>query len=100
MKFIKQKIQGVYLIKPVLHEDERGVFRRSYCEDELSSIGIKFTVKQGNISENFKKHTLRGFHYQVKPFEEKKILACLQGFLYVVIVDLRSDSSKFLKYIS
>ena len=70
MKFIKQKINDLYLIKHDLHDDERGIFRRSFCEDEFTKQGIDFKVKQGNISENYKKHTLRGFHYQISPFGE------------------------------
>ena len=100
MKFYKQDIEGVWLIEAEPITDDRGVFRRHYCQEEYNNNGLKFRIAQTNISKNLKKHTLRGFHYQVKPFEEKKILACLQGFLYVVIVDLRSDSSTFLKYIS
>ena len=100
MKFIKQKIEGVYLIKPILHEDERGVFRRSFCGDELSSIGIKFTVKQGNISENSKKHTLRGFHYQVHPSCESKIITCVTGSLFNAIIDLRKESETYLNWVS
>jgi dTDP-4-dehydrorhamnose 3,5-epimerase len=100
MNFIEQKIKGVYLIKPVLHKDERGVFRRSFCQDELSSIGIKFNVKQGNISENYKKHTLRGFHYQAYPSGESKIISCLTGSLFNVIIDLRKESATYLNWIS
>ena len=100
MNFVNQKIDGIYLIKPTLHQDERGVFRRSFCEDELSSIGIKFTVKQGNISENFKKHTLRGFHYQVHPSCESKIITCVTGSLFNAIIDLRKESETYLNWVS
>jgi dTDP-4-dehydrorhamnose 3,5-epimerase len=100
MKFLKQEIEGVWLIEAEPTIDTRGVFRRHYCQEEYYNNGLQFRIAQTNISQNPKKHTLRGFHYQVKPFEENKILACLQGFLYVVIVDLRSDSNTFLKYIS
>jgi dTDP-4-dehydrorhamnose 3,5-epimerase len=99
MKFISQKIQGVYLIKPELHEDKRGVFRRSFCQKELEASGVNFNVRQGNISENFTKHTLRGFHYQSDPSSESKILTCLTGSLFNVIIDLRSDSETFHNWI-
>ena len=95
MKFVNQKIDGIYLIKPTLHQDERGVFRRSFCEDEFASHGIKFNVKQGNISENFKKHTLRGFHYQISPSKESKIISCITGSIYNVVIDLREDSETY-----
>ena len=100
MKFINQKIDGFYLIKPTLHQDERGVFRRSFCEDEFASHGIKFNVKQGNISENFKKHTLRGFHYQISPSKESKIISCITGSLFNVVIDLREGSKTYHEWIS
>ena len=95
MKFFKQKIDGLCLIKPALYKDERGVFRRSYCEDEFAKQGINFTVKQGNISENYKKHTLRGFHYQISPSIESKVISCVTGSLYNVVIDLREDSKTY-----
>jgi len=97
MKFKKQSIDGVFLIIPELHKDERGVFRRSFCQKEMEQQGINIDVKQGNISENFKKHTLRGFHYQIEPTYESKILSCVTGSLYNVILDLRKKSKTFLQ---
>ena len=95
MTFKKQNIDGVFLIVPELHKDERGVFRRSFCQKEMEQHGINIDVKQGNISENFKKHTLRGFHYQVEPTFESKILSCVTGSLYNVVIDLREKSKTF-----
>ena len=73
-------------IIPELHKDERGVFRRSFCQKELAQYGINFEVKQGNLSVNYNKHTLRGFHYQIEPHCESKILTCITGKLYNVIL--------------
>jgi|TARA_B110000008_G_scaffold273726_1_gene308446 dTDP-4-dehydrorhamnose 3,5-epimerase len=95
MRFIEQQIKGLYLIKPNTHEDNRGVFHRSYCEDELKQVGINFKVKQGNISENFNKHTLRGFHFQKPPSKESKIISCVTGALFNVVIDLRRDSKTY-----
>ena len=100
VKFCKQEIEGVWLVEAEPIIDTRGVFRRHYCQEEYNNNGLQFKIAQTNISENPQKHTLRGFHYQVKPFEENKTLACLRGSLYDVIVDLRPDSSTFLKHIS
>ena len=100
MKFYKQEIEGVWLIESEPIIDTRGVFRRHYCQKEYNNNGLQFKIVQTNFSENPQKYTLRGFHYQVKPFEENKTLACLQGSLYGVVIDLRSDSSTFLKHIS
>jgi len=100
MKFLKQKINDLYLIKHDLHQDERGVFRRSFCEDEFTKYGIDFKVKQGNISENYKKHTLRGFHYQIFPSNESKVISCVTGSLYNVVIDLREDSKTYHEWVA
>jgi dTDP-4-dehydrorhamnose 3,5-epimerase len=100
MKFLQQKIDGMYLIKPDLHQDDRGVFRRSFCTDEFEQHGIAFDVKQGNISENFHKHTLRGFHYQSEPSKESKIITCVTGALYNVVLDIRRSSKTYKQWVS
>ncbi len=100
MKFYEQDIKGVWLIEAEPVTDARGSFRRHFCQKEYEDNGLQSKIVQTNISENPQKHTLRGFHYQVRPFEENKTLTCLQGSLFDVIVDLRSDSDTFLKWIS
>jgi dTDP-4-dehydrorhamnose 3,5-epimerase len=97
MIFQQQQIADVFLIEPQSHSDERGLFRRHYCEKELKENGIDFRVKQGNISENTKKHTIRGFHYQKAPSKESKIISCISGSVFNVIIDLRKNSPTFLK---
>ena len=100
MKFISQQIINLFLIIPDLHKDERGVFCRSYCKDEFAQHGIEFDVKQGNISENFNKHTLRGFHYQLSPSNESKIITCATGALYNVVLDLRKKSNTYKQWVA
>ncbi len=100
MKLREHLIFGLYTILPDLHKDERGVFRRSFCKEELAKYGIQFEVKQGNISENFSKHTLRGFHYQLEPCDESKILTCVTGTLYNIVLDLRRNSKTYKEWVS
>jgi dTDP-4-dehydrorhamnose 3,5-epimerase len=100
MKFHKQRLAGVYLIKPEPFEDERGVFRRHFCDKEFKEFGIETEVRQSNVSENKYKNTLRGFHYQVSPYGEGKTLSCLKGKIYDIIVDLRPDSLTYMEWIS
>ena len=100
MKFIPQKIKDHSLIIPEPHKDERGVFRRSYCQDEFSKYGIDFKVKQGNISENLHKYTLRGFHYQLPPSTESKIITCVTGAIYNVVLDIRKKSKTYKKWVA
>ena len=99
MRFEELAIRGVWLIDADLVEDARGVFRRSFCAGEFASRGLTETMIQGNISENPTAGTLRGLHFQVRPFEEAKTLTCLTGALYDIVVDLRPDSSTFLQWI-
>ena len=74
MKFIKQKIKNLYLIKPSPFKDRRGIFRRNFCYNLQRKNQLNGNVRQANISENFKKLTLRGFHYQNIPTEKIKHL--------------------------
>jgi dTDP-4-dehydrorhamnose 3,5-epimerase len=100
MKFHQQKIADVYLIEPTPFIDERGVFRRHFCDAEFSQQGIVTDVKQCNVSENRFAYTLRGFHYQTEPHGEGKTLSCLRGSIFDIIVDLRKNSPTYLQWIS
>lgn len=100
MKFYEQKLKGVYLIEPTPFKDERGVFRRHFCSQELSQNKIVTDVLQSNVSENYYAHTLRGFHYQVEPYGEGKTLSCLKGSIYDIIVDLRTESPTYMEWVS
>jgi dTDP-4-dehydrorhamnose 3,5-epimerase len=100
MKFFSQSIEGLVLMKPEVFEDNRGVFRRNFCAKELKANGINFSVCQGNISENFRQYTLRGFHYQKNPSNESKVLTPVSGNIHNVVIDLRPSSSTFLKWVS
>ncbi|MBI5570805.1 MAG: dTDP-4-dehydrorhamnose 3,5-epimerase family protein [Desulfomonile tiedjei] len=99
MKFREQKIGGVWLIEAEPLADDRGAFRRHFCHQEFKQRGIESQILQTNISENYRKYTLRGFHYQVKPHEESKTLSCIRGAIYNIVVDLRPGSSTFLQWI-
>jgi len=100
VKFTRLSIADVWLLEPELIEDERGVFRRSFCANEYKANGLIPTVVQGNISENPMSGTLRGFHYQLAPNQEAKTLTCLVGSIFDIIVDLRPRSETFLKWLS
>ena len=98
MKFIEQNIEGIYLIEPEPYEDHRGMLRRNFCQDEFKNSGLMSDIKQSNVSENKKKDTLRGFHYQVSPFGENKLISCMKGGIYDVVVDLRKESVTYLQW--
>jgi len=100
MKFHKQRFEGVWVIEAEPISDNRGSFRRHFCQKEFQKIGLETQIVQTNFSENKSKHTLRGFHYQLAPYEEAKVLTCVEGEFYDVIIDLRPDSETFLQWMS
>ena len=100
MKFVETKLEGAYLIEPERLEDERGFFARTFCREEFEKRDLNPNVAQCNISFNKKKGTLRGMHYQIKPHEEAKLVRCMRGAIYDVIIDLRQDSPTYCQWIS
>ena len=99
MKFQETSINGVWEIEFDLIKDDRGTFRRHFCEVEFKKRDICSLVRQTNISENTKRGTLRGFHFQKDPHWEPKTVSCLRGNAHSLIVDLRPDSKTFKKWI-
>ena len=61
MIFVEQKIKGVWIINPTPFEDERGLFRRHFCNEEFLKNDIEINISQTSVSENKYKKTLRGF---------------------------------------
>lgn len=100
MIFTEMKIPGTFTISLDRLEDERGFFARMFSADEFSKHGLATNFVQCSVSFNKRKGTLRGMHFQKKPYEENKIVRCTMGALYDVLVDLRSDSPTFKKWIS
>jgi dTDP-4-dehydrorhamnose 3,5-epimerase len=98
MRFTEQQIEGVYLIEPEPYKDERGMLRRHFCQNEFADFGLMTEIKQTNISENKKMHTLRGFHFQYPPYGENKVISCVKGSIYNIVVDLRKESNTFMKW--
>lgn len=98
MKFLPQKLSGVFILEPEPFIDDRGIFRRHFCQKEFESHGIASRVAQCNVSENKFRYTLRGFHYQEAPHGEGKTLSCLLGRIHDVVVDLRPESPTYLKW--
>lgn len=95
VRFTPLKLDGAYLIDLDKREDDRGFFARFFCADEYTKRSLDPNVVQINTSLSRTKGTLRGIHYQVAPKAETKIVRCLRGAIYDVIVDLRQDSATF-----
>jgi dTDP-4-dehydrorhamnose 3,5-epimerase len=99
MIFEPLNLDGAYLIKPELHEDGRGFFARSFCKKEFEEQGLTSEYVQCNISFNRKKGTLRGMHFQKSPHAETKLIHCITGSIFDVIIDLRPDSQTFKEWV-
>ena len=93
MRFVETRLPGAYVIELERKADERGFFARSYCEREFGAHGLVTRFPQGNLSYNARAGTLRGMHYQAAPHREAKVVSCVAGAIYDVIVDLRADST-------
>lgn len=98
MLFAKTKLPGAFVIDLELREDERGFLARSWCQREFEERGLNPRLVQCNVSFNKKRGTLRGMHYQAKPYEEAKLIRCTKGAVYDVIIDLRPDSPTYLRW--
>ena len=95
MKFTPLPLGGAHLIDLEKRGDERGFFARFFCEDEFVRHGLAAEFAQINNSLTAKKGTLRGMHYQLPPAAEVKLVRCIRGALFDVILDLRPHSSTF-----
>ena len=98
MIFQPAPLQGAYTIDLERKGDDRGFFARVFCQKEFSDHRLISQFVQVNNSLSGKKGTLRGMHYQLPPFSEVKVLRCIKGALFDVIVDLRPDSPTFKKW--
>jgi len=98
MKFLETSIQGMYIIEPELLCDKRGFFARLFCRQEFLDHGLNPDFAQSSTSFNEKKGTLRGMHYQKKPFAEEKLVRCTKGALFDVVIDLRPHSPTFKRW--
>jgi dTDP-4-dehydrorhamnose 3,5-epimerase len=98
MIFSPTPLAGSFVIEPNVLADDRGWFARFYCKNEFKEIGHEKEWVQLNHSVTNKKGSIRGMHYQVQPFREIKMVKCIVGAVYDVIIDLRRDSATFLKW--
>lgn len=98
MKFNKTPLVGAYTIELDRIGDDRGFFARLFCAKEFSNAGLIDSFVQINNSLTRDKGTLRGMHYQLPPSAEVKVVRCIKGSLFDVILDLRPDSPSFCKW--
>lgn len=98
MLFSPTTLNDVMLIDLERRSDDRGYFARTMCRDEFAAHNLVADFVQANHSYNRKRGTLRGMHFQRAPHEEVKLVRCVRGAIFDVIIDLRPDSSTYLKW--
>jgi dTDP-4-dehydrorhamnose 3,5-epimerase len=98
LNFAETNLKGNFLINLEKQEDNRGFFARYFCEKEFLKKGLNTKWVQINTSESNEVGTLRGLHYQREPNAEVKLVRCIKGSIWDVVVDLRDMSKTFGKW--
>jgi dTDP-4-dehydrorhamnose 3,5-epimerase len=98
MQFTPLDIKDVILITPRVFEDERGFFLESFREDRFAAAGITAKFVQDNHSASVR-GVLRGLHYQIQQ-AQGKLVRCVAGEIYDVVVDLRRSSPTFGRWVA
>lgn len=98
MRFTPTTLAGSYLIHLDPRVDQRGMFARAFCAREFAAVGIESAFVQANISTTTHAGTVRGMHFQRGADAEVKLVRCVVGAIYDVIVDMREGSETFLHW--
>lgn len=93
MIFHSTPLPGLFEITASPHIDARGSFARAFCPQVFADHGIAFHPTQINLSQNTARHTLRGLHFQPNPWAEAKLVRCVAGKMWDVVVDLRPGAT-------
>ncbi|HOU95273.1 MAG TPA: dTDP-4-dehydrorhamnose 3,5-epimerase [Bacteroidales bacterium] len=97
MKFKETSFTGLYLIEPDIFRDVRGYFMETFNQETFKKAGIPFTPVQDNESMSVK-GVIRGLHYQLRPFEQAKLVRVAHGKIFDVALDLRKNSKTYGKW--
>lgn len=98
MRFEPLPLGGAFAVVPEPHEDERGFFARIWSFTEFAGRGLVADLAESSLSFTPKRRTLRGLHYQVPPHAETKLVTCVRGAIWDVIVDLREESPTYRQW--
>jgi dTDP-4-dehydrorhamnose 3,5-epimerase len=92
MRFEPLPLEGAWIIELERNVDERGSFARTFCEQEFAEHGLPIHYPQCNLSTNRRTGTLRGMHANIHSKSESKLVRCVRGAIFDVIIDVRPDS--------
>jgi dTDP-4-dehydrorhamnose 3,5-epimerase len=99
MKITQTGFDGLLIIEPIVHSDSRGYFMESFNSDTFRKAGISFVPVQDNESKS-SGGVIRGLHYQLRPFDQAKLIRVIDGKILDVALDIRSTSKTFGKWFS
>jgi len=97
LKLKSTKFKNLFIIEIEPISDNRGSFARVWDKKFFQEKQLDYNFVQSSISQNLKKGTLRGMHYQSKPYEEAKLINCIRGKIFDVVIDLRVNSKTYLQ---
>jgi dTDP-4-dehydrorhamnose 3,5-epimerase len=100
MRIESLPVEGAALIRIDPHRDSRGFFARTFCTQEFAAAGLPTAAVQASVSYNEREGTVRGLHFQWPPSREGKLVRCLRGAIYDVLLDLRPDSPGYLQHVA
>jgi dTDP-4-dehydrorhamnose 3,5-epimerase len=100
MKFLNTKFDDLWIIETESKSDSRGLLTRLFCKNEFEKINFHKEFVQENLTLTKTKGTFRGFHYQLPPHSETKLVRCISGKVLDIVIDLRKDSKTFLNSFS
>ena len=89
-------IEGLCVITPAVHGDQRGYFMETYSQRDMAEVGLDISFVQDNQSMSVK-GVLRGLHFQ-KNFPQTKLVRVIKGEVFDVVVDLRTGSKTYGKW--
>lgn len=98
LEILDTPIAGLRRVVSKRLEDSRGHLARVFCADELRGAGWTGPVAQANMTLTRQRGTVRGLHYQHPPHAELKLVRCLRGEVWDVVLDLRRNSPTFLRW--
>jgi dTDP-4-dehydrorhamnose 3,5-epimerase len=100
VKFVPLGVPGTFLVEIEPHGDARGAFARTFCAREFGERGLATEMVQTSLSLNSRRGTLRGLHWQAEPHTEAKLVRCVRGRIYDVVVDVRRSSHAFRQHVA
>ncbi len=100
MEIVKTKLDGVVIVNPTVHGDNRGWFMESYSKLKFDDLGIDVEFIQDNHSYSKAKGTIRGLHFQKNPKAQAKLIRCTRGKILDVAVDIREGSPTYKQYVA